>query len=148
MLTAALSGLAVAALLVLEWRNHRAAVLLAKPLASLGFVAIAVLSGALDSAYGRSILLGLCLCALGDVLLIPRANGKPFLLGIAGFALGHAAYAYAFYARGFWPWPSLMAFAVMLAIVLTAYAILAPLRGTPESVPTRPEAVQIIAPAK
>jgi uncharacterized membrane protein YhhN len=117
LLMAALSGLAVAALLVAEWRNHRAGVWSAKPLASLGFVAIAVLSGALDSAYGRSILLGLCLCALGDVLLIPRANGKPFLLGIASFALGHAAYAYAFYARALRPWPSLIAFAAMLAIV-------------------------------
>jgi uncharacterized membrane protein YhhN len=117
LLTAAFSGLAVAALLVAEWRDARVAVWLAKPLASLGFVVGAVLSGALDSAYGRSILLGLCLCALGDVLLIPRANGKPFLFGIASFALGHAAYAYAFYARGLRPWPSLIVFAAMLAIV-------------------------------
>jgi uncharacterized membrane protein YhhN len=117
LLTAALSGLAVVALLAAEWRGSRAAVWLAKPLASLGFVAIAWLSGALDSAYGRTILLGLCLCALGDVLLIPRANGKPFLLGIASFALGHAAYAYAFYARGVRLWPSLIAFAAMIVIV-------------------------------
>jgi uncharacterized membrane protein YhhN len=117
LLTAAFSGLALAALLVAEWRNERVGVWLAKPLASLGFVAVAVLGGALDGAYGRAILLGLCLCALGDVLLIPRANGRPFLFGIASFALGHAAYAYAFYARGLRPWPSLIAFAVMLAIV-------------------------------
>jgi len=37
---------------------------------------------------------------------------------------------------------------VMLAVVIIAYAILAPLRGSPEVVPTRPEAVQIVAPAK
>jgi hypothetical protein len=37
---------------------------------------------------------------------------------------------------------------VMLAVVLAAYAILAPLRGEPEVVPTRPEPVQIVAPAK
>jgi len=38
--------------------------------------------------------------------------------------------------------------AVMLAIVLIAYAILAPLRGKPEIVPTRPEPIQVVAPAK
>jgi uncharacterized membrane protein YhhN len=117
LLMAALSGLAVAALLVAEWRNVRHAVWLTKPLASLGFVALAVSSGAFESAYGRTILLGLSLCALGDVLLIPRANGVPFLLGIASFALGHAAYAYAFYARGVQLWPSLVALAAMLATV-------------------------------
>jgi len=37
---------------------------------------------------------------------------------------------------------------VMLAVILTAYAILAPLRGMPEVVPTRPEPVQIVSPAK
>jgi hypothetical protein len=37
---------------------------------------------------------------------------------------------------------------VMLAAVLIAYAILAPLRGTPEVVPTRPEPVQVVAPAR
>jgi len=37
---------------------------------------------------------------------------------------------------------------VMLAVILTAYAILAPLRGEPEVVPTRPEPVQVVSPAK
>lgn len=37
---------------------------------------------------------------------------------------------------------------VMLAVLLTTYAILAPLRGEPEVVPTRPEPVQIVAPSK
>lgn len=37
---------------------------------------------------------------------------------------------------------------VMLAVVVIAYAILAPLRGAPEVVPTRPEPVQIVSPAK
>ena len=38
--------------------------------------------------------------------------------------------------------------AVMLAIVLIAYAILAPLRGKAEIVPTQPAPVEIVAPAK
>lgn len=37
---------------------------------------------------------------------------------------------------------------VMLAIVLIAYAILEPLRGKPEIVPTQPVPVDIVAPAK
>jgi hypothetical protein len=36
---------------------------------------------------------------------------------------------------------------VMLAVVVITYAILAPLRGKPEVVPTRPEPVQIVAPS-
>ena len=35
---------------------------------------------------------------------------------------------------------------IMLAVVLAAYAILAPLRGTPEVVPTQPEPVQVVSP--
>jgi len=38
--------------------------------------------------------------------------------------------------------------AVMLAILLVTYAILAPLRGRPEVVPTEPEPVQVVSPAK
>ena len=38
--------------------------------------------------------------------------------------------------------------AVMLAIVLATYAILAPLRGKPDVVPTQPEPVQVVAPAQ
>ena len=37
---------------------------------------------------------------------------------------------------------------VMLAIVLVTYAILAPLRGKPEVVPTEPSPVEIVAPAR
>lgn len=37
---------------------------------------------------------------------------------------------------------------LMLAVVIAAYAILAPLRGMPEVVPTQPEPVQVVSPAK
>jgi uncharacterized membrane protein YhhN len=117
LLMAAGTGLAVAGLLVAEWRGSRAGVWLCKPLASLGFIACALLAGALGSAYGRALALGLGLCMLGDVLLIPRGNGKAFLFGIASFALGHAAYAWAFYARGIRFGPSLGALLAMAAIV-------------------------------
>jgi uncharacterized membrane protein YhhN len=117
LLMAACTGLAVMGLLAAEWRGSRAGVRFCKPLASVCFVSVALLAAALGTAYGRSVVLGLCLCALGDVLLIPRANGKPFLLGIASFALGHAAYAWAFYARGIRLWPSLVALLAMALIV-------------------------------
>ena len=119
LLTAALSGLAVAALLLAEWREAAGRGLAGKAARVARFPRARAVAAARSIArsMGASILLGLCLCALGDVLLIPRANGKPFLLGIASFALGHAAYAYAFYARGLRPWLSFFAFAAMLAIV-------------------------------
>jgi uncharacterized membrane protein YhhN len=64
---------------------------IAKPLASLGFLAAACAAGALESSYGQTVLLGLVACALGDVLLVPRGAGAAFLAGMGSFALGHAA---------------------------------------------------------
>jgi uncharacterized membrane protein YhhN len=116
-LTAALTGFALVALLLAEWREFRPGVWIAKPLASLGLVLVAWSAGALTSDYGRCVSLALCLCALGDVLLIPRANGTAFLLGIGSFALGHACYAWAFYSRGTQLRASLFAFAAMAVIV-------------------------------
>jgi uncharacterized membrane protein YhhN len=95
-----LTAVSVVALVLAERARSQRAVAVAKPLASLGFVATALAAGALDSSYGATVLLGLALCALGDVLLIPRGAGKLFLAGMASFALGHAAYAAAFLQRG------------------------------------------------
>lgn len=88
----------VIALLIAE--RQRRGTWIAKPLASLGFVAVAWLAGALQSSYGQAVLVGLVLCALGDVLLLPRGAGPAFLAGMASFALGHAAYGCAFWLRG------------------------------------------------
>ena len=109
----AVSAVCVIALLVAELRGSRLGVWLFKPLASLGFVATALTSGALDTTYGRTVVSGLCLCALGDVLLIPAANGAAFVLGMAAFMLGHAAYSGAFCARVVESWPAFVAFAAM-----------------------------------
>ena len=136
-LAAALTGLAVCALLIAEWRDSRIGVWIAKPLASVGFVAVALLGGASESIYGRSVLVGLCLCVVGDVLLIPRANGKTFLLGIGSFALGHVAYAWAFYARSPQLGPSVIAFAIMAVIVGTTLRWLAPHLPADMRVPVR-----------
>lgn len=118
-LVVAFTALAVAALLLSERRQWRAGVWLAKPLASLGFVAVAWLDGAFASSYGFALFIGLVLCAFGDVLLIPTGNTQWFLLGIASFALGHLAYAIGLFERG----AALGASAIGLAIMAGVVAI-------------------------
>jgi uncharacterized membrane protein YhhN len=96
----AFTCLAVAGLLVAEYREYRPGVWLAKPLASTGFVAVAVAAGALGSSYGRWVLAALLLSWLGDVLLIPRGARRCFQAGLLSFLLGHLAFAAAFATRG------------------------------------------------
>lgn len=67
----------------------------AKTLASLGFLAVAVDVGALGSDVGRLLFAGLLLGAIGDVALLGRGS-IPFLAGLSAFLLGHLAYAAAF----------------------------------------------------
>lgn len=67
----------------------------AKPAASLAFVLVALIGGALETTYGCWILIGLAFCLLGDVFLIPAGN-RTFLAGMSAFALGHLAYVGAF----------------------------------------------------
>jgi uncharacterized membrane protein YhhN len=67
-----------------------------KPAAAGCFIALACFQGATDSLYGQLLLLGLCLCFAGDVLLIPEKNELSFKAGLASFLLGHLAYAIAF----------------------------------------------------
>lgn len=90
---------AVAVLLLGEWRHSRAGVWLAKPVASLAFVWVALQSGATGSVYGEWLLAGLTLCLAGDLLLIPVERPAVFRAGIFAFLLGHVAYAVAFLTR-------------------------------------------------
>jgi uncharacterized membrane protein YhhN len=96
---AALTALALAVLLVADARGARTLRWIAKPLASAGFVGAALAAGALESAYGTAVAVALALCWLGDVLLIPRAEGA-FRAGLASFLLGHLALVAAFALRG------------------------------------------------
>jgi uncharacterized membrane protein YhhN len=108
---------AVAALLVAEQRESQAGKWLAKPVASAAFIAVAVFSGALDSDYGRLVLLGLGLCLLGDVLLIPEGRLAVFRSGVFAFLAGHVAFAAAFLTQPrSLPW--LVAAAAALAVAL------------------------------
>jgi uncharacterized membrane protein YhhN len=79
---------------------------------------VAWLAGAFEHSYGQRLMLGLALCALGDVLLIPPGTGRAFLLGIASFALGHVVYAWAFVARGVHVVASAIALVAMLVVVV------------------------------
>jgi len=89
----------LALLLVAEWRGSQRLRWIAKPLASLSFVLAGLEGGALETPYGRMVLLALALGALGDVLLIPKVNAA-FLGGLVSFLLGQLAFAVAFTLRG------------------------------------------------
>lgn len=93
---------------------------LAKPAASATFIVTGVLTGGLDSSFGRIILVGLVLAAVGDVLLIPKSKAT-FLGGLVAFLAGHVAYAVAFAIRGLDP-PSVLA--ACLPIVVAAAVVL------------------------
>lgn len=100
----------VLGLLYAEWRERPDLRWTFKPLAALAFILAGISAGALETPFGRIILLGLILCAAGDVLLIPK-GGNAFLAGMAAFAAGHVAYISAFFSSGI---------TVSMAAVLTA----------------------------
>ena len=89
---------AVAALLWAELKSSRLGIWLIKPVASTLFVITALFAGALDSFFGRLILLGLLLSWLGDVLLIPKRQ-LFFIAGLGSFLLAHLAFSGAFLLR-------------------------------------------------
>jgi len=89
---AAVAG-AVAAMVVAQTRGRRVGAAVAKTVASVGFVLLALLRADASSGYDRLVLLALALCLLGDLLLlVPRA----FAAGLATFLLAHLAYTTAF----------------------------------------------------
>jgi uncharacterized membrane protein YhhN len=112
-----LCAVAVAGLLWAEYRGSRQGLWLAKPVASLAFIWAGAAAGALDSTYGQWILLGLVLCLLGDVLLIPHDRPAVFRAGVFAFLGGHVAYSAAFLTQpldGF----GLAGGAILLAVVV------------------------------
>ena len=106
---------AVIGLLLSEYRGSRSGVWVAKPLASTGFIAVAVAAGALETPYGLTVLVALVLCWIGDVFLIPKGASTLFLIGLVSFLLGHVGFAVAFTLRG--PDPLWMVAAAALALL-------------------------------
>ena len=97
-LAALVVALGVASALAHAGRSRVAAVL--KMAAATGYLGVALLGGATGTMYGRVLLVGLVLCWMGDLLLIPKGNTTAFLGGLGSFLLGHVAYAVAFVAAG------------------------------------------------
>jgi uncharacterized membrane protein YhhN len=124
-----LCAAAVAGLLWAEWRGSRAGLWITKPVASLAFLWAGVAAGALESTYGQLILLGLVLCLLGDLLLIPLERPAVFRAGVFAFLTGHLAFSVAFLTRPIDP------LGLAVAAVLLAAALAAVLRWLTPSVP-------------
>jgi len=113
----AVCGVAVAGLLLAERRESGRGIWIAKPVASLSFIWMALASGATQSGYGRWILVALILCLAGDLLLIPRNRPAVFRAGVLAFLLGHLAYAAGFMTQPL-AWHGLVIGAALLAMVV------------------------------
>lgn len=110
---------AVATVLIGEWKQLRWMRYSAKPVASLAFVALAVVRFPGSGPFGAWLLLGLVLCAVGDVSLL--GEGVAFRVGLTIFLLGHVAYVLAFlHLVPASEWPLLLAAPVVVASVLAA----------------------------
>jgi len=108
-------GLAV--LLYGEWKDRPGLRAAGKPFASLGFIVAAIGFGALESRYGKIVLAGLILGALGDVLLLGSAK-QYFIAGLVSFLLGHVAYVIAFAGLPISTTAALVAAVVMAAVMV------------------------------
>lgn len=116
---AVLTGAGLITTLYGERFHSRPAVYSGKPAASLGFILVAVGSGALGSGYGTWVFAGLALSMAGDVFLMIEKKVF-FLAGLLAFLLGHVAYGVAFLVLGVstaW-WLVAMAGSVMIAVVV------------------------------
>jgi uncharacterized membrane protein YhhN len=116
----ALSGVAVAALVVCDYRGFRPGRYLCKPLAALAFLWLALVMGATGSSYGTWILAGLVCCLAGDLLLMADSE-RSFLAGLVAFLCGHLCYCIAFLGLG----ESLAGFAVtaLPALLLLVFSL-------------------------
>jgi uncharacterized membrane protein YhhN len=84
---------AVASLLVAIRSGERALELISKAAASTGFVVLGVVNRSAGDAVATWIVVGLLLCAIGDLLL---RFDRTFDLGLFSFLAGHLAYVTAF----------------------------------------------------
>jgi uncharacterized membrane protein YhhN len=121
------TGLTIAALVVLL-AGERGNVTLrnvAKPVASAGFIGVALSAGALDTTYGSWVFLGLLLGGAGDVLLLGASRGA-FLAGLVSFLMGHVVYVVAFAILGLEPPILLIVGGVSLVVGALVFVWLSP----------------------
>ena len=90
---------AVVVLVASQLADNPTAAAVAKLVASSSFLAVALISGALRSSYGRILLSGLVLSGFGDMFLLGRGEAL-FLAGLVSFLLAHVAYVVAFAYHG------------------------------------------------
>ncbi len=94
-----LTVLGVIAALVATRRGMRRAYVISKALASAGFIAVAVASGAVGALWSMLVLGGLVFSAAGDVVLGVRGR-RTFLVGLSCFAVAYSVYSGAFLLHG------------------------------------------------
>ena len=90
-----------------------------KPLASTGFLVVALAGGLPDDLFGRLLVAGLVCSFAGDVALLGSSE-RSFLAGLGAFLLAHIAYGGAFWVAGqsaAWAVPSLLVLAGVGALV-------------------------------
>lgn len=85
---------ALASLLRATRVEDREAVVVSKTMASLGFVILGAIAWRSGDPVATWLMVGLVLCAIGDVLLI---WDRSFDIGLISFLLGHVAYVAAFH---------------------------------------------------
>jgi uncharacterized membrane protein YhhN len=125
----ALTALFVALLVFAEAKGLVLLKRVSKPLASIGFVATAILAGAAETTVGIWVLIALVLGLIGDVLLLGQS--KPmFLGGLVVFLLGHLGFVAAFVARGIAPYQILVGAVAMVFFGSIAWRWLAPHVGS------------------
>ena len=108
----------------------------AKFIASTSFIALAIKAGAMDSTYGRLILLGLGLSWCGDMFLTGQSQ-LAFLAGLCAFLLGHVAYVSAFIRHGYHRAWVFVAAVPVLAVAVAVLAWLAPHTPPDLEIPVR-----------
>jgi uncharacterized membrane protein YhhN len=92
-------GVGCACLVMTNLTGQSLPALIAKLVASTGFIVLAISSDALRSRYGRWILTGLLCSWAGDAFLELEAHGY-FLPGLGSFLLAHVCYTVAFVTHG------------------------------------------------
>lgn len=111
-LVAAILG-ALVSLLKSTRINDRELQIVSKTAASIGFVVLGVTAWSDGNPIATWLVVGLFLCAIGDVLLLWEHS---FDAGLGTFLLGHVAYIVAFHvALPITLWPRLMALPLVLA---------------------------------
>ncbi|MFW5777416.1 MAG: lysoplasmalogenase [Spirochaetota bacterium] len=126
---------ALAFLLRAEFRPDQRRIWIFKPIASISFIAIGVVGAATaadasDEAYRVAILVGLVLCAVGDVFLIPADNKRAFTFGLVSFLLGHLAYSLAFILVSAFQWVDLLVAVPLIGVIAVLYRRFTPNLGS------------------